>query len=123
MHLEAEDALLGYFGSLRPIVDVADLDQLDAYGYEGDRSWSPDEATAMAIRLQALYDALHGDAEDRALPSRLRRGGLWPYGAFGEWEPSDELGGRRAVSDFLFWLRRTFLEAAHREMYVVVLGD
>ncbi len=108
---------------VQPIVDVADLDQLDAYGYEGDRSWSPDEATAMAIRLQALYDALHGDAEDRALPVPTRKGGLWPYGALGDCEPSDELGGRDGVSDFLFWLRRTFLEAAHRDMYVVVLGD
>lgn len=123
MHLEAEDALIAYFQSLRPMIDTADLDRLDAYGYENDRSWSPGEATAMAERLQGLYDALHGDAEDRARPMRLRKGGLWPYGAFGDWEPSEDAGGRHGVSDFLFWLRRTFLEAARREMHVVVLGD
>jgi hypothetical protein len=120
MHLAAEDGRIAYFQSLRTVVDTADLDQLDPYG---DRSWSPTEATAMAERLQALYDALHGDAADRAAPSRLRKGGLWPNGAFGDWEPSDEAGGRAGVSDFLFWLRRTFLEAAQRQMYVLALGD
>jgi hypothetical protein len=43
------------------MVDVADLDQLDAYGYDRDRSWSPDEATAMAIRLQAFPSAQNLD--------------------------------------------------------------
>ena len=50
MHLRRRTPCLRIFDSLRPMVDVADLDQLDGYGYDRGRSWSPDEATAMAIR-------------------------------------------------------------------------
>jgi hypothetical protein len=72
---------------------------------------------AQAKRLQALYITLHGEPGDRDV------GGLWPIGPLGEYEPSEGAGGREGVSDFLFWLRRTFMEAARRNMYVLGLAE
>ena len=48
---------------------------------------------------------------------------FWPWGRLGEWEPPEEIGERIGVANFLFWLRRLFVEAAARRMFVIALGD
>jgi hypothetical protein len=98
MHLVVGESLAQFFRALASQVDVADLDfgQLELYGPEGDRSWSPSEALVMAERLQVLYDALRGNDREYWPPP----GGLWPSWGRGDWEPPEDAGGRRGVGRF-----------------------
>jgi hypothetical protein len=105
MHLRADGPLIAYFQSVSDAIDTAGLAELDPYG---EKVWTPDEAAAMVDRLQNVYDATEA---------------LWPRGALGDREPPEAVGGRGGVLAFLFWLRRVFMEAAQRRMFVVAMGD
>jgi hypothetical protein len=105
MHLHADEALLTYFDSIRDLVDTAGLADLDPYG---ERVWTPDEAGPMADRLLPLYQAVAA-----ATATKFSEPSLQPPVAL----------GRETVLDFLFWLRKIFIEAGHRRMYVLASGD
>jgi hypothetical protein len=105
MHLELTEEMLSYLQSVNAVIDTAGIAAIDPYD---DTVWSPEEAALMVDRLQRLYDEVSA---------------LWPWGSLGEWEPPEEVGERIGVADFLFWLRRLFMEAAARKMFVIAVGD
>ena len=82
-------------------IDTAGLAQLDEYGTT---QWSPDEAALMVDRVRRLYDKVV-TRWDSAQP------GDRPTVFYSE------------LTDFLFWLRRVFMDAAERRMFVIAVGD
>jgi|SRR6476620_3517549 len=104
MHLRLTLGMSEYFVSVRGLIDTAGLADIDPYG---DTVWSPVEASAMVERLQRTYDEVVT---------------LWPREGPGDWEPPPGVG-RVGVVNFLFWLRRLFMEAAARQKYVIAGGD
>ena len=96
-----------YFVDVRDLVDTAGLADLDPYG---DKVWHPDEVGPVADRLQALYEAV---AAAGGSVTSLLEPTLVPPRAVG--------GG--TVLDFIYWLRKVFMEAGHRRMYMYAIGD
>jgi hypothetical protein len=105
MHLVLTEEMGAYFARISARISTAGLADIDPYA---DTTWSPEEAAAMVDRLQRVYDEVTT---------------LWPWGELGESEPPEEVGYREGVTDFLFWLRRLFMEATARRMYVIAVGD